>query len=130
MQSLHNIWKSYIQTTSIQNLAFHKVASFHQHYSPYTLQTYHDQEHQFRSWPMQMTSPSHLHTQARVQPRNTSNHTYIRLLPGQNKTTCTLLHFWCHKYLVSSIQLVGRQITSRLTGDSTHDSSKQQWTQY
>ena len=48
-------------------LAFHKVASFHQHYSTYTLQTYHHQEHPFRSWPMQMTSPPHLDTQARVQ---------------------------------------------------------------
>ena len=44
------------------------------------------QEHQFRSWPTQMTSPSHLHTQARVQPRNTYNHTYIKFLPGKNKT--------------------------------------------
>ena len=52
-------------------LAFHKVASFPQRYSTYTLQTYHRQEHQFRSWPTQMTSPSHLHTKARVQPRNT-----------------------------------------------------------
>ena len=33
-----------------------------------------------------MTSPSHLHTQARVQPRNTYIHTYIKFLPGQNKT--------------------------------------------
>ena len=37
------------------------------------------------------------HTQVRVQPRNTYNHTYIKLLPKQNnlllnpyKTTCTL----------------------------------------
>ena len=39
------------------------------------------------------------HTQARVQPRNTYNHTYTKFLPGQNKkilllnpdkTTCTL----------------------------------------
>ena len=44
-----------------------------------------------------MTSPSHLHTQARVQPRNTYNHTYIKFLPGQNnltlnpdKSTCTM----------------------------------------
>ena len=45
-----------------------------------------------------MTSPSHLHTQTRVQPRNTYNHTYKRFLPGHNetislnpdKTTCTL----------------------------------------
>ena len=33
-----------------------------------------------------MTSPSHLYTQARVQPINKYNHTYIKLLPGQNKT--------------------------------------------
>ena len=39
--------------------------------------------HQFRSWPTQMTSPSHPHTQA--QPRNIYNHTYIKFLPGQNK---------------------------------------------
>ena len=44
-----------------------------------------------------MTSQSHPHTQARVQPRNTYNHTYTKFLPGQNnlllnpdKTTCTL----------------------------------------
>ena len=44
-----------------------------------------------------MTSPSHLYTQARVQQKNTYNHTYIKLLPEQNnltlnpdKTTCTL----------------------------------------
>ena len=67
-------------------LAFNKVASFHQHYSTFTLQTYHHQEHQFRSWHTQLTSPLHLHTQARVQPRNTYNHTYIKFLPGQNKT--------------------------------------------
>ena len=30
-------------------LAFHKVASFHQHYSTFTLQTYHHPEHWFRS---------------------------------------------------------------------------------
>ena len=80
-------------------MTFHKVASFHKHYSTYALQTYHHQEHQFRLWPTQMTSPSHLHTQARAQQRNTSNHTYIQFLPGQkqnnitlnpDKTTCTL----------------------------------------
>ena len=32
-----------------------------QHYSTYTLQTYHHQEHQFRSWPTQMTS-HHIYT--------------------------------------------------------------------
>ena len=77
-------------------LAFQKVASFHQHYSTFTFQTYHHQAHQCRSWPTQMTSPSHLHTPAQVQPRNTYSHTYIKFLPGQNnltlnpdKTTCT-----------------------------------------
>ena len=68
-------------------LAFHKVASFHPHYSTFTPQTYHHPVHRFRSWPMQMTSQSHPHTQVRVQPRNTYNHTYTKFLPGQNKTT-------------------------------------------
>ena len=44
------------------------------------------QQH-FRSYPAQMTSPSDLHTQARVQPRNTYNHTYINFLPRQTKTS-------------------------------------------
>ena len=57
-------------------LAFHKEASFHPHYSTFTPQTYHHPVHRFRSWPMQMTSQSHPHTQVRVQPRNTYNHTY------------------------------------------------------
>ena len=68
-------------------LAFHKVASFHPHYLTFTPQTYNHSVHQFRSWPMQTTSQSHPHTQVRVQPRNTYNHTYIKFLPGQNKTT-------------------------------------------
>ena len=68
-------------------LAFHKVASFHPHYSTFTPQTYHHPVHRFRSWPMQMTSQSYPHTQVRVQPRNTYNHTYTKFLPGQNKTT-------------------------------------------
>ena len=67
-------------------LAFHKVASFLQHYTTFTLQTYPHPEHRFWSWPTQMTSPSHLHTQARVQQRNTCNHTYTKFFPGQNKT--------------------------------------------
>ena len=61
-------------------------ASFYQHYSTFTLQTYHHPENWLRSWATQMASPSHLDKQARVQPRNTYNHTYIKLLPGQNKT--------------------------------------------
>ena len=43
----------------------------------FTPQTYHHQVHQFRLWPTQTTSQSHPHTQVRVQPRNTYNHTYI-----------------------------------------------------
>ena len=66
-----------------------KVASFHPHYSTFTPQTYHHPVHRFRSWPMQTTSQSHPHTQVRVQPRNTYNHTYTKFLPGQNKTTLT-----------------------------------------
>ena len=46
-----------------------------------------------------MTSPSHLHTQARVQQRNTYNHTYIKVFArtkqsnltlNPDKTTCNL----------------------------------------
>ena len=62
-------------------LVFHKVASSHPHYLTFTPQTYHHPVHRFRSWPAQTTS------QVRVQPRNTYNHTYIKNLPGQNKTT-------------------------------------------
>ena len=68
-------------------LAFHKVASFHPHYLTFAPQTYHHPVHRFMSWAMQTTSQSHPHTQVRVQPRNTYNHTYTKFLPGQNKTT-------------------------------------------
>ena len=67
-------------------LQFIKVASTHPHYSTFILQTYHHPEHQFRSWSMQITSSSHLHIQARVQPKNTYNHTYIKFLLRQNIT--------------------------------------------
>ena len=70
-------------------LVVHKVASFHPHYLTFTLQTYHHPVHRFRSWPMQTTSQSHPHTQVRVQPRNTYNHTYIKFLHGQNKQPLT-----------------------------------------
>ena len=80
----------HIETTHPDNvnfkLAIHKAASFHPHYLTFTPQTYHQQVHRFRSWPTQMTSPSHPHTQARVQPRNIYKHTYRKILPGQNKT--------------------------------------------
>ena len=42
-----------------------------------------------QAWSAQMTSPSYLHTQAQVQPRNTYNHTYIQFLPRQNKQSHT-----------------------------------------
>ena len=80
-------------------LAFHKAASFYPPYFNIYTQTYHHPVHRFRSWPTHMTSPSHPHTQARVQPINIYNHTYITFLPGQkqnnlilnwDKTTCTL----------------------------------------
>ena len=53
-------------------------------YLTFTLQTYHHLDHRFRKWPTQMTS--HLHTQTRVQQRNTYSHTFIKFLPGQNIT--------------------------------------------
>ena len=65
------------------------MASFHQLYSTYTLQTYHHQDHQFRSWSMQITSPSHLHTQTCVQPRHTYNHTYIKFCLDKTKQSHT-----------------------------------------
>ena len=65
-----------LKTGVPQSDAFHPLT--------FRLQTYHHPEHRFRSCLTQMTSPSHLYTQARVQPRNTINHTYIKLLHGQN----------------------------------------------
>ena len=43
-------------------LAFLNVASSHPHYLTFTLHTYHHQEHRFKSWHTQMTSPSQLRT--------------------------------------------------------------------
>ena len=89
----------YIEITHPHNvnskLAFHKVTSFHQHYSTFTLKTYHHPEHWFR----QMTSPSHLHTQARVKPKKYIQpylHKVFAWTKQNNftlnpdKTTCTL----------------------------------------
>ena len=65
----------------------------------FNIHTYHHPVHRFRSWPMQTTSQSHPHTQVRVQPRNTYNHTYIQFFPwtkqnnlllNPDKITCTL----------------------------------------
>ena len=95
MQNLHNIYKLQCQFKT----GAPQGGVFHQHYSTFTLQTYHQSEHRFRSWPTQRTSPSpsHLHTQAQVQPRNTYNHTYSFAWTKQNnltlnpdKPTCTL----------------------------------------
>ena len=70
-------------------LAFHKAASFHPHYLTFTPQTCHHPVHRFRSWPSQMTSPSHPHTQARVQPRNIYNHTYRKFFLDNTKQSHT-----------------------------------------
>ena len=83
----YTTYRNHTSNNVNSKLAFHKVASFHPHYSTFTPQTYHHPVHRFRSWPMQMTLQSHPHTQVRVQPRNTYNHTYTKFLPGQNKTT-------------------------------------------
>ena len=76
-------------------LAFHKAASFHPHYLTFTYQTCHHPVHRFRSWPAQMTSPSHTHAQ--VKQINIYIHTYRKVFSGQNKlilnpdkTTCTM----------------------------------------
>ena len=74
------VYTTYRKHTSSQRqskLAFHKVASFHQHYLTFTLQTYRHPEHHFRSWSTQTILPSHLQKQAGVQPRKTHNHTNI-----------------------------------------------------
>ena len=71
---------------------------FHQHYSTYTLQTYHHQEHQFRSWPTQMTSPSHLRTSTNaakkyIQPYLQKVFAWTKqnnLTLNPDKPTCTL----------------------------------------
>ena len=80
----------HIETTHPNNvnskLAFPKAAYFHPHYLTFAPQTYHHPVLRLRSWPAQMTSPSHPHTQTCVQPRNIYNHTYRKCLLGQNKT--------------------------------------------
>ena len=53
------------------------------------IQTYHHPVHRFRSWPTQTTSPSHPHTKARVQPRNTYNHTYRKFCLDKTKQSHT-----------------------------------------
>ena len=80
---------NFILKLTFLEVTFLKVASSQPHYLTFTLQTYHHPKQRLRSCLTQMTSPLHLHTQARVQPRNTYNHTYIKVLPGQNITTST-----------------------------------------
>ena len=70
-------------------LASHKAASFHPHYLTFTPRTYHHPVHRFRSWPTQITSTSHPHTQARVQPRNIYNHTHIKFCLHKTKQSHT-----------------------------------------
>ena len=50
----------------------------HPHYLTFTLQTYHHQEHQYMALHTHMISPSHLHTQTRMQKINTYNHSYVK----------------------------------------------------
>ena len=71
------------------NLVFHKAVSFHPYYLTFTPQNHHHPVHRFRSWPTQMASPSHPHTQARVQPRNIYNHTDKKFLPDKTKQSHT-----------------------------------------
>ena len=127
----------HIETTHPNNvnfkLSFHEAASFLPHYLTFTPQTYHHPVHGFRTWPTQMTSP--LHLQARAQPRNIYNHTFIKCLPVQNnlilnsdKTTCTLFtpdpaENWTLKYI--TIPMATHQKVMGLTSDpkltySTH----------
>ena len=68
----------YIEITHPDNvilkLAYPKTASFHPHYLTCTPQTYYHPVHRSMAWHTQMTSLSHTHTQARVQPINIYNH--------------------------------------------------------
>ena len=56
-------YTTYRNHTTRQRMA----ASFHPHYLTFTTQTYHHPVHRFRSWPTQMASPLHPHTQAQAQ---------------------------------------------------------------
>ena len=91
----YTTYRNYTSRYRQFKLAFHKAASFHPHYLTFTYQTCHHPVHRFRSWPTQLTSPSHTH--AEVKQINISIHTYRKFLSGQNKlilnldkTTCTM----------------------------------------
>ena len=63
-------------------LAFHKVASFHQHFNRHTTKsTSSGGVMAYADDITIMLGFLDLLTQARVQPRNTYNHTYIKCLP-------------------------------------------------
>ena len=81
----YTTYRNYTSRQRQFKLAFHKVASFHPHYLTFTPQTYHHPVHRFRSWPTQMTSPSHPYIR-KVFAWTQQND--IILNPG--KTTCTL----------------------------------------
>ena len=93
----HKAYTQHIEITHPHvnsKLAFHKVAAFHQHYSTFTLQTYHHPENWFRSWPTQMTS--HTSTSAvkkYIQPYLHNVFAWTKqnnLTLNPDKTTCTL----------------------------------------
>ena len=52
-------------------------------------------KHRFRSWYTQMTSPSPLHTQARVHPRNTYNHTYTKYINRHKNKHAPYTYIYC-----------------------------------
>ena len=59
-------------------LSQHTHIQYKQHYSIFTLQTYHHPEHRFMSWPTQMTSPSlHHHIYTHKHEYSQAIHTTI-----------------------------------------------------
>ena len=98
--SIHTLIRKLLHTmipgTIINSkLAFHKAASFPQHYSTFTQQTYHHPEHRFMSRPTQMTS-THTSTSAArkyIQPYIHKVFVWTKqnnLTLNPDKTTCTL----------------------------------------
>ena len=88
---------------------FHKVASFHQPYSTFSLQTYHHPEHRFRSWPSgedlcypniwsqsQHTHSLEDHTRSIQQSTSThtkNSHNIQQQNCNHTKTYCELFHY-------------------------------------
>ena len=63
--NIHTLIRKLLQTNTPCTI-MKLIANYttHPHYLTFILQTYHHPEHRFRSWPIQLTTPSHLHTQA------------------------------------------------------------------